>query len=424
MSGEANTESLGATLRAIQARNYRSLRHVDLRFEGNFHVLVGPNGSGKSTLLDAIGFLADYFKLGLERAVRKRTRNFQDLVWGRPGESLSFELAAEFVVDGQEMRYELRVEESDEGVGIAYDNLYLAHLTPKAFSTSASSPVIALTSRKPLPMQVFRREREGGVTWFRSEKGGEKDTYVTLGNQESSAIEFLSTLHGFSIHGDDEGKMDFTNSLRVTNALKRDGVQILQLDSRKLRQASMSNGDDGSRLADDGSNLPRVLEKLKSDPEQWEQWLDHVRIALPGLEDIRIVHREDDRHDYLMVRHAGVEVPSWGVSEGTLRLLALTVIPYLREFPIAYLLEEPENGIHPMAIEFAYQSLSTVYGAQVFIASHSPTLLRCVEPDQVLCFGHDSERGTVIVRGDEHPRLRHWLGSVDDTVFWAADILT
>lgn len=170
--------------------------------------------------------------------------------------------------------------------------------------------------------------------------------------------------------------------------------------------------------------MPRVLEKLKSDPGEWERWLDFVRLALPELEEVRVVHREDARHNYLMVRRAGVEVPSWGGSEGTLRLLALTVIAHLRAFPLAYLLEEPENGIHPMAIEFACQALSAVCGAQVFIASHSPTLLRCVETDQVLCFGHDPERGTVIVPGDGHPRLRDWRRSVDDNVFWAADILS
>ena len=272
-------------------------------------------------------------------------------------------------------------------------------------------------------MQIFSRGGPRGITWFRSERSDGKDIQVTFGTEETSAIRILSTLHGLSFGPEDERMMDFTKSLGATNALKR-VVQFLQLDGRKLRRSSMSNSDDGTRLVEDGSNLPRVLAKLKSAPKQWEQWLEHVRMALPGLEDVRIVHREDDRHDYLMVRRAGVEVPPWGVSEGTLRLFALTVIPYLRKFPIAYLLEEPENGIYPMAIEFAYQSLSTVYGAQVFIASHSPTLLRCVEPKQVLCFGHESEKGTVIVRGDEHPRLRQWLGSVDDAVFWAADILT
>lgn len=420
MTSEALAAETPVTLRAIQARNYRSLRHVDLRFDENFYVLVGPNGSGKSTLLDAIAFLTDYVQLGLERAVGERTRNFQDLVWGRPAKSPGFELAAEFAMGDQALRYELRVEESGEGVRVAHENGYLARLTPDEFAASARSSSIIETSRRK-PLKIFSRDTSGTFTWFRSEDKEGDDVQVAHNPDQSSSM-FLSMLHEFSLRG--ELEMDFSVSVRIMGTLRRGGVQCLQLDSRKLRQASRPNGDDGSRLADDGSNLPRVLEKLKSDPEEWEQWFEFVRFALPELEEIRIVHREDDRHDYLMVKRAGVEVPSWGVSEGTLRLFALTVIPHLRAFPLAYLLEEPENGIHPMAVEFAYQALSAVHGAQVFIASHSPTLLRCVETDQVLCFGHDPERGTVIVSGDEHPRLRNWQGSVDDTVFWAADILS
>lgn len=238
-----------------------------------------------------------------------------------------------------------------------------------------------------------------------------------------SAIGLLSMKRGFFSFPENK-EMDFSNLKGIADALTWRGVQCLHLDSRKLRQASRPNGDDGSRLADDGSNLPRVLQELQSDPKEWDRWLEFVRLALPEIENVRIVHREDDRHDYLMVRRAGVEVPSWGVSEGTLRLFALTVIAHLRAFPLAYLMEEPENGIHPMAIEYVYQSLSTVSGAQVFIASHSPTLLRCVGIDQVLCFDHDPEKGTVIVPGTEHPRFKDWRDSVGDTVFRAADILS
>ena len=317
------------------------------------------------------------------------------------------------------MRYEFRVEESDGGLRIVHENGFLEHLTPEEHLASADARSVIHTHQKQ--SQIFGREGHRNLAWFLSEKGRDR---VRVASEQDSAIGFLSMLHGFEL--DDragERRMDFSVSAKFAEMLKRDAVQYLQLDSRKLRRASRPNGDDGSRLADDGSNLPRVLKKLKSDQSAWEQWLKHVRLALPELDDIRIAHREDDRHDYLMVKHGGVEVPSWAVSEGTLRLFALTAIAYLQVTPMAYLLEEPENGIHPMAIEFAYQALSTVYGAQVFIASHSPTLLRCVEPDQVLCFGHDSKKGTVIIPGNEHPRRQEWQGSVDEAVFWAADIL-
>ena len=68
-------------IRRIQARNYRCLHHVDVALD-RFHVLVGPNASGKSTLFDVVAFLSDFVSDGLGAAVEKRTRNFQDLVWG------------------------------------------------------------------------------------------------------------------------------------------------------------------------------------------------------------------------------------------------------------------------------------------------------------------------------------------------------
>jgi len=52
--------------------------------------------------------------------------------------------------------------------------------------------------------------------------------------------------------------------------------------------------------------------------------------AAPGrfdLEAIRIVECQDDRRAYLALRYkTGVEAPSWTASDGTLRLLALTLI--------------------------------------------------------------------------------------------------
>lgn len=55
-------------VRCIQALNYRCLRHVDVRLDGNFHILVGPNASGKSTLLGVIGFFADLTSGSVESA--------------------------------------------------------------------------------------------------------------------------------------------------------------------------------------------------------------------------------------------------------------------------------------------------------------------------------------------------------------------
>ena len=72
---------------------------------------------------------------------------------------------------------------------------------------------------------------------------------------------------------------------------------------------------------------------------------------------------------------SGIEVPSRLVSDGTLCILALTILAYMQEPNQVYMIEEPENAVHPTAVETIYQSLSSLYDNQVLMASHSPILL-------------------------------------------------
>ena len=110
-------------------------------------------------------------------------------------------------------------------------------------------------------------------------------------------------------------------------------------------------------------------------------------------------------------------------SDGTLRLLALTLPAYLEDFRGIYLIEEPENGIHPRAVQAMYESLSSVYDAQILMATHSPVILSIVEPKKVLCFAKTPEGATDIVPGDEHPKLRDWRGEENFGVLFAAGVL-
>ena len=141
--------------------------------------------------------------------------------------------------------------------------------------------------------------------------------------------------------------------------LLSEGVQSIDIDGRRLRAAGPSG--QGRGFKGDGSNIPWLIDDLqKQSPERFRGWIDHLRGALPDLENIRTVLRDDDRHRYLMIRYQqGFEVPSWMVSDGTLRLLALTLPAYLADFRGVCLVEEPENGIHPGAIEAMFQSLSS-----------------------------------------------------------------
>ena len=155
-----------------------------------------------------------------------------------------------------------------------------------------------------------------------------------------------------------------------------------------------------------------------------EKWIAHVRTALPDLRNIELVERPEDRHRYLMVEYkSGLKVPSWLVSDGTLRLFALTLLPYLHNFDATVLIEEPENGIHPKAIETVYQSLSSVREHQVLMATHSPTILSVAKPKDILCFSKSDEGETLVVKGDQHPALKDWHDEVNLSVLYAGGVL-
>ena len=110
-------------------------------------------------------------------------------------------------------------------------------------------------------------------------------------------------------------------------------------------------------------------------------------------------------------------------SDGTLRLLALSVPAYLPQFQGVYLIEEPENGIHPSAVEAAFQSLSSVYDAQILLATHSPVILSLADADKVLCFKKTEAGATDIVLGSEHPALRNWKGETNLGTLFAGGVL-
>lgn len=218
----------------------------------------------------------------------------------------------------------------------------------------------------------------------------------------------------------DEGQFPASSWLK---GLLVEGVQPFVLNSLLIRRPSPPNQKRGFRT--DGSNLPWVVYDLsRKAPQRFEDWLAHVQTALPDVVAIHTELRLEDRHRYLVVEYqGGLKVPSWMVSDGTLRLLALTLPAYLPDFQGIYLIEEPENGIHPKAVETVFQSLSSVYDAQILLASHSPVILGCAPTEAVLCFAKNEEGATDVVSGPNHPRLQEWKGGADLGVLFAAGVL-
>ena len=420
-------------IRRIQALNYRCLRYVDLSLD-RFHVLIGPNASGKSTLFDSIAFLGDLVRDGLEYAVGKRTANFQDLVWGRPENDMGFQLAVDLEVpkELQErlpagknfrvFRYEVEIREDERGMRIADERGLLMPVRKRQSNPQKTlfpdppvpPPTILVGGGKPGRRTVLSKSTAGTDSFH-------DETATKPGKGWVTNIAFgprRSTLGNLP-----ESPTKFPMATFVKRKLEN-GVKPVFLDSGAMRRASPPEyGTNG--FADDGSNLPWVIKRLQEQHKNdFREWLSHVQTVLSDLQDIRVIDRPEDRHAYLSLRYdTGVDVPSWMASDGTMRLLAITLLAYLPDNREIYLLEEPENGVHPLAVEGIRHSLSSAYDAQVLASTHSPALLALVEPNEVLCFEKNRDGATDIVRGNEHPVLADWQGSINMNVLFAKGVV-
>ena len=424
-------------IRRFQALNYRCLRYVDIPLD-RYHVLVGPNASGKSTLFDALDFLGDLMRDGIESAVDWRTRNFQDLVWNRPRRGLRFELAVEFDVpldirnqlpaskDFEIFRYEIAVGEGKEGLRIESERGILISRPRTERKDGNIQQKLLFPDPLPPPHTFLTRGGRPGARTILSKSREGRDNFNAETTEKPGkgwAVNISFGSRRSALGNLPESPEKFPMATYVKRILES-RVNLAFLDSWEMRRPSPPNKR-RIGIGKDGSALPWSVKTLQDEHEEdYQEWLAHVQTTLTDLESIRVVERPEDLHAYLMLRYrTGVEIPSWTASDGTLRFLALTLLAYLPDSNEIYVLEEPENGVHPLALDAVYDSLSSVYESQILVATHSPVLLGLAKPEEVLCFAKNEDGATDIIRGEEHPLLRDWHGSVDMDLLFATGVI-
>lgn len=440
----------------LEATRYRCFERLGVDV-GDFRVLVGANGSGKTTLLDLPVLLGDLLRANnisapfMERRpeLPPRAGSLNELVFAGRGSDFSLAVEARLpeavqskVLEGlfaskrtersrqalQEdrrqwpthIRYEIGLRiGADQSLLVAYEYLFLfpeddgPDRRQGGFhgATAASKKLWHLTLKREIG---YESEFKPETPHAKAAKVGLPETLLAM-----PRVLF-------------ESEAGYPAARWLHTLLTTDAV-FLEPNWSAMRQASPPGQP--KVITANGRNIPWLALELKREgapeaapadyrSERYADWIAHVQTALPQVTDIEVREREDDHHAYFVVSYKGdFKVPSPGLSDGTLRILTLTLLPYLSKQPAILVTEEPENGIHPRAIEAVLQSLSSMYDSHVWVSSHSPVVLARAKLDQLLCARLASEGGVEMVAGTDHPRLQEWRGGIDLGSLFAAGVL-
>lgn len=424
----------------VEVFDYRCLRRVCRRLRP-FQVLVGPNGSGKSSFVDAIALVCDLQQTSVEGAVYgdyrvgvpMRAPDARHLTWMREGERFGLVVEARIpdaLRDGIEderldtCRYECVIDTKGPPV-LVIESLWLRaeqatyEENEQRRTCVAGWPPVCEPALEPEPIGTAPRAMtrlmsvvpSGSSSKHRRHDPSHRPPRFVRQSRSGKR----TSLSDYALESPYPAVTWFSGLMAP--------LQRISLSGEALRRPSPPSTVVG--IGPHGGNLANLIHNFaKEDTARFRLWIRHVREALPEIKDIRAHERPEDHHRYLVVHYRnGLKAPSWIVSEGTLRLLALTSLAYAPLPPGPCVIEEPENGIHPTALETVVQSLSSAYDRQVLLATHSPLIATLADPRDVLCFGHSNETGTTVVCGHEHPRLENWQGRADLGTLLASGVL-
>jgi predicted ATPase len=339
---------------------------------GRLNVLIGGNGVGKSNLISVFKLLRDMYDGNLQVAVAKAGGANALLHFGRK----------------KTARIGLKVVFAEE-TG-PHRNAYRAYLSP----TDEDSFIFAIESAG-----FHDAGRYSTPYW---EEFGSGHAEAKLPRQKGKIVawvqEDLASYRVYHFHDTSE-----------TAAVK----QSCDVGDNRFLQAR-------------AENLAAFLLWMKGKhPDHLEAIQDTVRLMAPffdrfelaplrnNQDKIRLEWRERGSESYFNANQ---------LSDGTLRFICLATLLLQPSVPRLVLLDEPELGLHPAAIQLLADLLKQAsIRTQLLVSTQSVTLVNHLEPESV--WVADRHDGATEFRHLAKQDLTEWIGAYALGELWEKNVL-
>jgi predicted ATPase len=356
----------------IHIRNYKSLKDVALDLRA-FNVLIGPNNAGKSNVFDCLRLVSELMRFQQGEPVHSRG-GFSAIVWnGEIKSSIGIEIS------GHEPSFP---DKDGERYRFKYE-MYLAggpthfEVTSERFSVG---PLDYRGAVSPIEKDLSEARPQGRVLLEFpveqynvrvSDPNGKKIWENRPASTRSLCLASFNDPTHFPLLGD--------FALRV-------GIWAVYNFVPSLMEGPLPVRKD-LRLQERGENFGAVLHshhtEFGSSFREIEEWLQR---ALPEISEL-LSGLTEQGQTYAQIKEKGLQVriPSWAMSDGTVRFLAHLLVVFGASPPPLVCFEEPENFIHPHSLELLAHLLKKASTrSQILLTTHSPYLLNFLEPEDII----------------------------------------
>jgi predicted ATPase len=185
--------------------------------------------------------------------------------------------------------------------------------------------------------------------------------------------------------------------------------------------------NDNLRLKPAADNLAAYLIMLNTqEPEAYNRILDTIKLAAPFFGGFVIRDPLPERIELEWFEQADPDTPykAHVLSDGTLRFICLATLLLQPEYflPDTVLIDEPELGLHPYAINLLAEMIKQVAETkQIIVSTQSVELLNAFEPEDIIVV--EREQGATTLKRLDSEELGDWLEDYTLGELWKRNIL-
>lgn len=369
---------MAATLNRISIEGFKSIQDLKGFYLRPLNILIGANGAGKSNFVDFFRMLRAMAEERLANFVRETGGGADGFFFGGP--RITREIKSHLIFGNNEYRFTL-----------------------------------APAANNAMTVKSEETNQTAGATDWTSHGGGRPESLLSSWKgHQSSWGPYLSA------EGDTEDAISswtvyHFHDTSVTSRMRREH------SVRDFRELASDAGNIAAFLyrmqssgvhRPDSLDSPRVPFQITGAEANYERIRKTVQLIAPFFDDFLLEPENKGGSEVIRLewKQKGSSFPfqAWQLSDGTIRFICLATALLQPNPPSMIVIDEPELGLHPFALELLAALIKEAsMKTQIIISTQSPALLSAFEPEDVIVV--DRVDGASRFQRLESEPLKDWL---------------